>query len=150
VVSSTAATVADYLAELEPQRRVEIETVRDLVNAALPAGYVEVMSYGMIGWVIPLADYPDTYNRQPLGYAGLAAQKNSNSLYLNCVYASAERAERLKAAWAASGKKLDMGKSCIRFKRAADLALAVVADAIAATTPAEFIALYERVKPPLR
>jgi hypothetical protein len=150
VVSSTAATVADYLAELEPQRRVEIETVRDLVNAALPAGYVEVMSYGMIGWVIPLADYPDTYNRQPLGYAGLAAQKNSNSLYLNCVYASAERAERLKAAWAASGKKLDMGKSCIRFKRAADLALDVVADEIAATTPAEFIALYERVKPPLR
>jgi hypothetical protein len=150
VVSSTAATVADYLAELEPQRRIEIETVRDLVNAALPAGYVEVMSYGMIGWVIPLADYPDTYNRQPLGYAGLAAQKNSNSLYLNCVYASAERAERLKAAWAASGKKLDMGKSCIRFKRAADLALDVVADEIAATTPAEFIALYERVKPPLR
>jgi hypothetical protein len=136
VVSSTAATVADYLAELEPQRRVEIETVRDLVNAALPAGYVEVMSYGMIGWVIPLADYPDTYNRQPLGYAGLAAQKNSNSLYLNCVYASAERAERLKAAWAASGKKLDMGKSCIRFKRAADLALDVGAGPFAATPTA--------------
>ncbi len=150
MVSSKAATVAAYLDELGPERRAEIEIVRDLVNEALPAGYVEMMSYGMIGWVIPLADYPDTYNKQPLAYAGLAAQKNGNSLYLNCVYASTERTERLRAAWAASGKKLDMGKCCIRFKRAADLALDVVRDEIAATSPAEFIALYERVKPPLR
>ena len=84
---------------------------------------------------------------RPPRYAALAAQKNSNSLYLNCVYASAERADRFRAAWAASGKKLDMGKSCIRFKRAADLALDVVRQEIAATTPAEFIALYETVKP---
>ena len=148
MVSSKATTVAAYLAELDPVRRAEIEAVRDLVNAALPAGYREEMTYGMITWVIPLDDYPDTYNGQPLGYVGLAAQKNSNSLYLNCVYASAERTERLKQAWAAAGKKLDMGKSCIRFRRAADLALDVVRDEIAATTPAEFIANYERVKPP--
>lgn len=147
MVSSRAATVADYLAELDPLRRAEIEVVRDAVNAALPDGYLEVMSFGMISWVIPLANYPNTYNKQPLAYAGLAAQKNSNSLYLNCVYASPERAERLKAAWAAAGKKLDMGKSCIRFKRAADLALDVVRDEIDATTPAQFIALYETVKP---
>jgi hypothetical protein len=150
MVSSKAATVADYLAELEPARRAEISAVRDLVNAALPAGYREGMGYGMIGWVIPLDDYPDTYNGQPLAYAGLAAQKNSNSLYLNCVYASTERAERLKQAWAAAGKKLDMGKSCIRFRRASDLALDVVRDEIASTPPAEFIAMYERVKPPKR
>lgn len=147
MVSSRGATVADYLAELDPLRRAEIEVVRDAVNAALPDGYLEVMSFGMISWVIPLANYPNTYNKQPLAYAGLAAQKNSNSLYLNCVYASPERAERLKAAWAAAGKKLDMGKSCIRFKRAADLALDVVRDEIDATTPAQFIALYETVKP---
>ena len=150
MVSSKAATVADYLAELEPARRAEIEIVRDLVNAALPAGYREGMGYGMIGWVIPLEDYPDTYNGQPLAFAGLAAQKNSNSLYLNCVYASAERSERLKQAWAAAGKKLDMGKSCIRFRRASDLALDVVQAEIAATPPSEFIALYEKVKPPKR
>ena len=78
MVSSRATTVADYLAELDPVRRAEIETVRDLVNAALPAGYSEGMGYGMIGWVIPLNDYPHTYNGQPLAYAGLAAQKNSN------------------------------------------------------------------------
>ena len=150
MVSSSAATVADYLAELDSGRCFEIKAVRDVVNDALPAGYVEVMSFGMIGWVIPLDDYPDTYNKQPLAYAALAAQKNSHSLYLNCVYASAERAEKFKGAWAASGKKLDMGKSCIRFKRANDLALDVVRQEIAATTPAEFIALYEAVKPPSR
>ena len=148
MVSSKAATVADYLAELEPARRAEIEAVRNLVNAALPAGYVETMGFGMISWVIPLADYPDTYNRQPLAYAALAAQKNANSLYLNCVYASDERTARLRDAWAATGKTLDMGKSCIRFKRAADLAQDVVAAEISATPPADFIALYERVKPP--
>ena len=148
MVSSRAATVPDYLDELDPTRRADIEQVRDAINAALPAGYVETMSFGMIGWVVPLDDYPVTYNGQPLAYAALAAQKNGNSLYLNCVYASPERAERLRAAWAASDRKLDMGKSCIRFRRAADLPLDVVADEIAATTPADFIALYERVKPP--
>ncbi len=151
MVSSKAATVADYLAELDPERRKEIIAVRDIVNAALPAGYAEVMSYGMIGWVIPLADYPDTYNGQPLAYAGLAAQKNSNSLYLNCAYASPDRTDQFREAWAASQalgvKKLDMGKSCIRFKRAADLALDVIRDEIAANAPAEFIAIYERAKP---
>ena len=91
MVSSPAATVVDYLSELAPERRAQIDVVRDAVNAVLPAGYREGMAHGMIGWVIPLADYPDTYNRQPLVYAGLAAQKNSNSLYLNCLYASAER-----------------------------------------------------------
>ena len=146
MVSSKATTVAAYLAELDPVRRAEIEAVRDLVNAALPAGYREEMTYGMITWVIPLDDYPDTYNGQPLAYVGLAAQKNSNSLYLNCVYASAERTERLKQAWAAAGKKLDMGKSCIRFRRAADLALDVVRDEIAATPPSEFIAIYEQTR----
>ena len=148
MVSSSAATVADYLAELPPDRRAAIEAVRDLVNQALPDGYRECMSYGMIGWVIPLSRYPDTYNKQPLAYAALAAQKNCNSLYLNCVYASAERTERLKQAWAAAGKKIDMGKSCIRFKRADDLALDVLREEIASTTPDQFIAIYERVKPP--
>ena len=150
MVSSSAATVADYLAELPADRREQIEAVRDVVNAALPAGYVETMTYGMIGWVIPLADYPDTYNGQPLVYAGLAAQKNSYSLYLNCAYASADRTDRFRQAWAASGKKLDMGKSCIRFKRADDLALDLIRDEIAATTPAKFIAVYEASRPPAR
>jgi hypothetical protein len=146
VVSSKAATVADYLAELPAERRAEIERVRDLVNKALPAGYREGIGYGMIGWVVPLESYPDTYNGQPLAYAGLAAQKNYNSLYLNCVYASKERTERLRTAFAAAGKKLDMGKSCIRFKKADDLALEYIAEEIASTTPDEFVRIYEEAR----
>ncbi len=143
MASSNAATVDQYLAELPADRRAEIEKVRDAVNAALPAGYREGIGYGMIGWVVPLETYPNTYNGQPAVYAGLAAQKNYNSLYLNCVYASPERTERLKAAFAAAGKKLDMGKSCIRFKRADDLALDYIATEIASATPDEYIQMCE-------
>ena len=146
MVSSKAATVAELLAELPPERRCEIEKVRDVVNAALPAGYREGMAYGMIGWAVPLEDYPDTYNKQPLAYAGLAAQKNYNSLYLNCVYASKQRLERLQAAFAAAGKTLDMGKSCVRFKRAEDLPLGVIGEEIASTPPAQFIRIYEEAR----
>lgn len=146
MVSSRAATVADYLAELEPERRAVVSHVRDLVNAALPDGYREGIGYGMIGWVVPLEAYPDTYNGQPLAYVGLAAQKNGYSLYLNGVYSSPEHAERLKAAYAAVGKKLDMGKSCVRFKHLDQLAKDAIAAEIASTSPAEFIAITERAR----
>ena len=146
MASSKAATVAQYLAELPADRRAEIEQVRDTVNAALPAGYREGIGWGMIGWVIPLEDYPGTYNGQPAAYAGLAAQKHYNSLYLNCVYASPERTERLKTAFAAAGKRLDMGKSCIRFRRADDLPLDYIATEIASATPADYIRLCEEAR----
>ena len=146
MVSSRAATVADYLAELPADRRAEIERIRDLVNQSLPDGYREGIGYGVMGWVVPLERYPDTYNGQPLPYAGLAAQKNYNSLYLNCVYYSKERMERLRAGFAAAGKKLDMGKSCIRFKKADDLALDAIRDEIASITPDQFIQLYEEAR----
>lgn len=146
MATSKATTVADYLAELPADRRAEIEAVRDAVNEALPEGYREGMGWGMIGWVVPLEIYPDTYNKQPLAYAGLAAQKNYNSLYLNCVYTSQKRTERLKAAAAAAGKKLDMGKSCLRFKCAEDLPLDVIRAEIASTTPDEFIRIYEEAR----
>ena len=143
MVSSKAATPEAYLAELPPERAALIARVRDLVNANLPPGYVEKMSWGMIGWELPLEAYPDTYNGQPLVYAALAAQKNHNALYLNCVYASEERTGRLRKAYAAAGKKLDMGKSCIRFKKAEDLAEDVLADAIRSAPVDAFIAEYE-------
>jgi hypothetical protein len=101
------------------------------------------MSWGMIGWEVPLEVYPDTYNKQPLAFAGLAAQKNHYALYLNCIQASEERTQRLSAAFAAAGKKLDMGKSCIRFKRAEDLAEDALAEAIASVPLQSFIAEYE-------
>jgi uncharacterized protein YdhG (YjbR/CyaY superfamily) len=143
MVSSKAATPEAYIAELPPERRELVARLRDLVNANLPEGYVERMSYGMIGWEVPLERYPDTYNKQPLAYAGLAAQKNYTALYLNCVYTSQERTRRLQEAWTAAGKKLDMGKSCIRFKKADDVAEDVLADAIRSTPVETFIAEYE-------
>lgn len=146
MVSSKATTVDQYLSELPADRRTEIEKVRDAVNAALPAGYREGIGFGMIGWVIPLERYPNTYNKQPLAYAALAAQKNYNSLYLNCVYASKERTEQLQHAFARAGKRLDMGKSCIRFKRAEELPLDVIAQEIASTSPDEYIEIYEKAR----
>ena len=146
MASSKAATVDAYLAELPPERRAVMARVRDALNAVMPAGYREGMGYGMMGWVVPLEVYPDTYNKQPLAYAGLAAQKNNYSLYLNCVYSDPSRAERLRAAAAAIGGKLDMGKSCIRFKRIEDLPLGAICDEIASTTPDEFIQIYETAR----
>ena len=146
MVSSTAATPEDYVASLPPERAEVIAHVRKLVNDHIPAGYREVMMSGMIGWGIPLSVYPDTYNKQPLGYAALAAQKNHYALYLNCVYQSEGRAERLRHAYAAAGKKLDMGKSCLRFKRLEDLVEEAIAREIAAVPPAEFIAEYEAIR----
>ena len=143
MVSSKAATPEAYLAELPPERAALISHVRDLVNAHLPPGYVERMSWGMISWEVPLERYSDTYNGQPLAYAGLAAQKNHCALYLNCVYASEARTARLREAWAAEGRKLDMGKSCIRFKKRDDLAAEVLARTIASVPVDAFIAEYE-------
>ena len=142
MVQSKAATPEAYLAELDPDRAVEIAAVRDLVNSALPAGLVERMAWGMISWEVPLEVSGPTYNGQPLVHTALAAQKNHNALYLNCAYTSPERGERLKAAFAAAGKKFDMGKSCLRFRRAGDLAQDAVREALA-VTPEELIRSYE-------
>jgi hypothetical protein len=143
MVSSKAATPEAYIAELPPERRELVERIRAIVNANLPDGYVERMSWGMIGWELPLERYPDTYNGQPLVYAGLAAQKNYTALYLNCVYASEERTRHLTDAWAAAGKKLDMGKSCLRFKRVDQLAEDVLAQTIRSIPVEDFVRDYE-------
>ena len=143
MVSSKAPTPEAYLSELPPERAALVSRLRDLINANLPDGYVERMNWGMINWEVPSERYPDTYNGQPLVYAGLAAQKNYTALYLNCVYASEERSERLKSRWAAAGKKLDMGKTCLRFKRPEDVAEDVLAETIRSVPVDRFIAEYE-------
>ena len=143
MVTSKAATPEAYLAELPPERADLVSRLRDLVNANLPDGYVERMSWGMIGWELPLERYPDTYNKQPLVYAALAGQKNYVALYLNCVNASDERTERLRKAWAAAGKKLDMGKACMRFKKPEEVAEDVLAETIRSIPVDRFIADYE-------
>ena len=140
MVRSSAGTPDDYLAELEPERATEIARVRDAVNAAIPDGFEERMAWGMISWEVPLEVSGPTYNKQPLVYAALAAQKNHNALYLNCVYASAGRSERLARAFADAGLKLDMGKSCIRFRKADELELTAIAREVGSMTPSEFAA----------
>ena len=137
---SDAPTPDAYIAELPADRAAEIARVRDAVNASMPRGYVERMAWGMISWEVPFEKSGKTYNGQPLVYAALAAQKNHNALYLNCVYGSEERTEELRQRFAASGRKLDMGKSCVRFKRSADLDLDAIADSIASVGPDEYVA----------
>src|SRR5215210_1806432 len=132
---SAAATIDEYLAELPEDRRAALAEVRDVVLRNLPAGYVETMNWGLISYEIPLERYPRTYNKQPLTYAALGSQKNYCAVYLMGVYGDGEQARRFKEAFRQAGKKLDMGKSCVRFRTADDLALDAVGEAIAATTP---------------
>ena len=143
MVSSAASTVDEYLAGLPPERASVVTAMRDLINAHMPPGYQETMAFGMIGWGIPLSRYPDTYNKQPLGYVALAAQKNSYSLYLMGIYADVEQERALCEAAVAAGKKLDKGKSCLRFKRPDDLPLQAIGELIASLQVDDYIALYE-------
>lgn len=146
MVKSDAATVEAYLAELPAERREAIEAVRRTILANLPDGYEEQMSFGMIGYVVPLIRYPDTYNKEPLALAALASQKRHMAVYLNNVYGDPATLEWFTAAYAASGKRLDMGKSCVRFKRLADLPLDVIGETIARTSLEEFLAFYESAR----
>ena len=143
MVRSAAATVEEYLQELAPDRREDIQSVRELVLDNLPPGYVETMNWGMITYEIPLDRYPKTYNSQPLMYAALASQKRYMSLYLMCVYSHQESRTWFEERYRASGKKLNMGKSCVRFRRVEDLPLDVIAETIAGTSVEDYIKFYE-------
>ena len=143
MVSSAAKTVEAYLEELPADRREVVASVRDLVNRHLPPGYVETMNWGMICWEIPLARYPITYNKQPLGYVALAAQKHYYVLYLLGVYTDSQNEKDLRDAYARAGRKLDLGKCCLRFKRLDDLLQAEVGGIIASMPVDACIAQYE-------
>ena len=145
MVASAATNVAQYLRSLPVERRREIEAVREVVRANLPPGYIESMDFGMIGYAIPLARFPDTYNGKALCYAALAAQKNHNALYLMGCYMDAAQDRALRAGAAREGKKLDMGKSCVRFQRAEELPLKTIGAVIARTPVTKLIAMHEAV-----
>jgi hypothetical protein len=148
MVQSRAVTVEEYLANLPEERRAIIATVRDVVRRNIPDGYREGMAWGMIMYFIPLERYPDTYNGQPLGYVSLAAQKNHYALYLMGAYMDAGRAAAIAAGFAKAGKKLDMGKSCVRFRRLDDLPLDVIGDVVASMPVDEYLRMYEACKGP--
>jgi hypothetical protein len=145
-MQSDAATVAEYLKELPEDRRAAISKVRAVINKQLPKGVSEQMTYGMIGWVIPHKLYPAGYHcnpKLPLGIAGLASQKNYMALYLMTVAMMPELEHWMREQFAARGKRLDMGKCCIRFKKLEDLPLDVIAEAVARVSVADYIMRYE-------
>jgi Domain of unknown function (DU1801) len=143
MVSSKETTPLAYLASLPVERRQVIAAVRKVIKARLPDGYVETMNWGMLSYEIPLSRYPVTYNKQPLSYAGLAAQKNNYAIYMMNVYSEKKLLERLLAAYATRGRKPDMGKCCIRFRTLEELPLDVIGDIVASTPVERMIAAYE-------
>jgi len=143
MVSRAANSVTQYLADLPAERRQVVAAVRRVIRKHLPPGYRETMNWGMISYEIPLRRYPKTYNGQPLAYVGLAAQKQTFSLYLMGVYANPVQAKWLRQQFRDAGKKLDMGKSCLRFRRLEDLPLGVIGQVVASTSVGAYIAGYE-------
>ncbi len=142
-----AKTVAEYLRALPEDRRAVISAVREVILANLPPGYQERMNYGMIGYVVPHSLYPAGYHcdpKQPLPFACLGSQKDHMALYLMNVYGDPATEKWFREAWKASGKRLDMGKACVRFKKLQDVPLKVIGEVIARTPVKNYIAGVER------
>jgi hypothetical protein len=145
-MQSKAKTVQQYLSELPDDRLEAIEAVRDVILEHLPQGFEEAMNWGMITYQVPLSRYPDTYNKKPLMMAALASQKNHMAVYLTGVYADAASRTRFTNAYQATGKRMDMGQSCVRFRELDDLPLELIGEAIAAHSVDDFIALNEQIR----
>ena len=147
-MQSKATSVEEYVASLPEDRRFAIAAIREVILKNLQKDFEEGMQYGMIGYYVPHRVYPAGYHcdpKQPLPFVALASQKNYISLYMMSLYNDGQRLKSFLEAWKKTGKKLDMGKSCVRFKRLEDLALDVVADAIRSTTAKEVIDQYARM-----
>ena len=148
-MQSNAPSVQAYLSSLPEDRRAAISAVRKVILDNLDGSYEEGIQYGMIGYYVPHRLYPKGYHcdpKQPLPFAALASQKNYMSLYLMSVYGGStedspanRQGQWFREAWAKSGKKLDMGKSCIRFKKVEDLALEVIGETIKRMPASKFI-----------
>ena len=139
-------TVKAYLAELPEDRRKAIEDVRAVILKNLPKGYEEAMNWGMITYQVPLDVYPDTYNKQPLMYAALASQKNHMAVYLTGIYMDEKSRAAFETEYAATGKRYDVGKSCVRFRRLDDLPLELIGKAIAKMGVREFVQRTEAIR----
>ena len=136
---SEARTVREYLAALPADRRKAIAAVRKVIRENLPDGYEEVMNWGMITYQVPLATYPDTYNGQPLMYAALASQKNHMAVYLTGIYTSDGSRAAFEAAYRTTGKRFDVGKSCVRFSTLDDLPLPLIGETIGSLPVSELV-----------
>lgn len=141
---SKAATVDAYLDELSPERRDTISAVRDIVRKNLPAGLIETIGYGMISYAIAADKAPKSCNGQPMMLIGLSSGKQYCSLHLMCLYMNKPREDALRREFERIGKKPDMGKACIRFRKADDLPLKAIGKLIAGTNPQAFAKMYEQ------
>ena len=139
-----AQTVEDYIAGLPDDRRPIISRLRSILRRRMPDGYHESMMWGAITWSIPLERFPDTYNGQPLCYVAVASQKNYCSLYLMSAYANPAERRELEAGFRKAGKKLDMGKSCVRFRSLDDLPLEAIGELIEKVPPEKYLAWYAK------
>ena len=146
MVSSRARTVKTYLNDLPANRRAVVSKLRSVIRRHLPAGYQEAMNWGMIAYQVSLERYPETYNGEPLLYAAIAAQKRHYSLYLTSVYQQNALEKRLRAAFDRAGKKLDMGKSCIRFTTLEDLPLDAIGEIVGSVSVDQFLKDYEKAR----
>lgn len=140
---SEATTVEQYLSQLPGDRRDAIAAVRRVILDNIPEGYEETMNWGMITYQIPLGTYPDTYNKQPLMFAALASQKNHMAVYLTGIYISDEARAEFEKAYRATGKRYDVGKSCVRFRKLDDLPLDLIGETIASVPMDRLIARVE-------
>lgn len=138
-----ATSVAEYFEKVDPARRPALEAVAEVVRKHLPRGFEEGLLYGAVAWFVPPERYGKSYNGQPLAAVALATQKHHLGLYLHCGYMADELASVAKG-FAAAGKRLDMGKSCVRFRHAEDLALEVIGNYLRGVSVERFLADYER------
>lgn len=144
-----ASTVTEYLAALPPERREALSEVRRAINRALPQGYKEGIQWGMISWFVPLSTYPAGYGgnkKVALPVISLASMKNYMALHMVCFYGQPALREWFLAQYEKSGKKLDMGQGCLRFKTLPDLALDVVEKTIARLPVKDYVAGYQAMR----
>lgn len=146
MMHSDANTVTAYLDELPEDRRQAIAAVRQVVLENLPPGYEEAMNWGMITYQVPLETYPDTYNGKPLMYAALASQKNHMAVYLTGIYMNEKSSREFEKAYKASGKRYDVGKSCVRFRKLEDLPLELIGEIISRYKVEDFIQQYNQAR----
>src|SRR5438132_4988330 len=149
VANMTASTVAQYLAALPADRRAALSAVRKAINENLPDGYEEGMQFGMIGWYVPLSVYPAGYGENPkvpLSFVALASQKSGMVLHFLCFYGHPTLSTWFTSEYKKSGKKLDMGKGCVRFKSLEDLALDVLGRTVARVSAEEHMANYQAAR----
>lgn len=147
-MQSKATTVDAYIAELPADRQKVIAKLRSVIKKNLPKGFKEGMGYGMMGWSVPHSIYPAGYHcnpKDPLPFMGLASQKNSINLYHMGIYADPKLLKWFQDAHVkASPKKLDMGKSCIRYKKPEDIPFDLIGELAKKMTPDEWITIYEK------